>query len=91
MRLCVSTKFGGLLDSDKMAKAKILVVEESESQYRSIFDSATDSFLIFDTDGNIVEANIQACKMYGYPYEELIKLSGMMKGILLHIWQVIRI
>nr|QNO55307.1 protein-glutamate methylesterase/protein-glutamine glutaminase [Methanosarcinales archaeon ANME-1 ERB7] len=51
-------------------------LRESESQYRSIFDSATDSFLIFDTDGNIVEANIQACKMYGYPYEELIKLSG---------------
>ena len=51
-------------------------LRESETQYRSIFDSATDSFLIFDTDGNIVEANIQACKMYGYPYEELIKLSG---------------
>jgi PAS domain S-box-containing protein len=29
-----------------------------------------------EDDGNIVEANPQACKMYGYPYEELIKLSG---------------
>ena len=26
--MCISTKFGGLLDSDKMAKAKILVVED---------------------------------------------------------------
>ena len=60
------------LQRHKLEKA----LRESESQYRSIFDSATDSFLIFDTDGNIVEANIQACKMYGYPYEELIKLSG---------------
>ena len=50
--------------------------QESEIRYRSIFNSATDSFLIFDPDGNIVEANLQACKMYGYPYEELIKLSG---------------
>ena len=60
------------LQRHKLEKA----LHESESQYRSIFDSATDSFLIFDTDGNIVEANIQACKMYGYPYGELIKLSG---------------
>ena len=51
-------------------------LRESEAQYRGIFNSATDSFLIFDLDGNIVEANPKACKMYGYPYEELIKLSG---------------
>ena len=51
-------------------------LRESEAQYRGIFDSATDSFVIFDFDGNIVEANSQACKMYGYSHEELIKLSG---------------
>ncbi len=51
-------------------------LRESEIRYHSIFDSATDSFLIFDLDGNIVEANSAACKMYGYPYKELIKLSG---------------
>ena len=48
----------------------------SEAQYHGIFNSTTDTFLIFDLDGNIVEANPQACKMYGYPYEELITLSG---------------
>jgi len=51
-------------------------LQASEAQYHGIFDSATDSFLIFDLDGNIVEANPQACKMYGYPYRELVKLSG---------------
>lgn len=51
-------------------------LRESEAQYRSIFNSTTDSFLIFDQDGNIVEGNPQACKMCGYPYKELIKLSG---------------
>jgi PAS domain S-box-containing protein len=51
-------------------------LRESEAQYRSIFNSTTDSFLIFDLDGNIVEGNPQACKMYGYPYKELIKLSS---------------
>jgi len=51
-------------------------LHDSQEQYRGIFDSATESFLIFDFNGNIVEANPQACKMYGYPHEELIKFSG---------------
>jgi len=51
-------------------------LRESEAQYHGIFDSATDSFLIFDLDGNIVDANPQACKMYGYSHDALIKLSG---------------
>ncbi|MCK4272839.1 PAS domain S-box protein, partial [bacterium] len=51
-------------------------LRESEAHYHGIFDSASDAFLIFDLDGNIVEANPQACKMYGYSYDELIKLSG---------------
>jgi len=51
-------------------------LRETKAQYHGIFDSATDSFLIFDLDGNIVDANPQACKMYGYSHEELTKLSG---------------
>jgi formate hydrogenlyase transcriptional activator len=46
-----------------------------EAQYQRIFNSATDSLLIFDRRGRIVEANPQACKMYGYSYEELTMLS----------------
>jgi PAS domain S-box-containing protein len=56
-------------------KRRIVTLEEKESQYRAIFNSATDAFLIFDRNGNIVEGNPQACKMYGYPYEKLITLS----------------
>ena len=51
-------------------------LRESEEKYRSIFSSATDTFLIFDYDGNIVEANPQAREMYGYSHEELVGLSG---------------
>jgi len=49
---------------------------EREAQFRSIFESTSDALLIFDFDGTIVEANPAACRMYGYPYEELIGLSG---------------
>ena len=38
MRLCISTKFGGLLDSDKMAKAKILVVEDEAITAKDLQD-----------------------------------------------------
>ena len=57
-------------------KAAEDALRDREAQYRSIFNSTTDAFLIFDTDGNIVEVNPQACKIYGYPHKELIKLSG---------------
>ncbi|NQV18570.1 MAG: PAS domain S-box protein [Armatimonadetes bacterium] len=50
--------------------------QEIEQQYREIFNSSTDAFLIFDLKGNIKDANPKACKMYGYKYKDLIKLSG---------------
>ena len=50
-------------------------LRSSEVQYRKIFDSATDGLLIYDRNGNIVEANPQVCKMYGYSYKEFITLS----------------
>jgi len=49
---------------------------DSEERYHGIFDSATDSFVIFDLNGFIVEANPQACEMYGYSYDNLIGLSS---------------
>ncbi|WP_069472384.1 ATP-binding protein [Candidatus Marithrix sp. Canyon 246] len=51
------------------------MLREKEIQYLSIFNAARDAFIISDFDGNIVEGNPQACQMYGYNYDELIKLS----------------
>jgi len=51
-------------------------LREREAQYRGIFDSTSDALLVFDLDGRIVEANPAACRIYGYPREELIGLSG---------------
>ena len=49
---------------------------ESEARYRSIFNSATEAFIVYDLDGSIVEANPQACKMHGYSYEDLLALTA---------------
>jgi len=63
----------GIAVEHKRAQDKL---REREAQYRGIFESTSDALLIFDLDGVIVEANPAACRMYGYPYEELIGLPG---------------
>lgn len=50
-------------------------LRSKETQYRKIFDSATDGLLIYDRHGRIVEANPQVCKMYGYRHSEFITLT----------------
>jgi PAS domain S-box-containing protein len=49
-----------------------LALLASESRYRSVFDSATDGLLVIDQEGIIVEANLAACKMHGFPAGELV-------------------
>ena len=51
-------------------------LERSEAQYRGIFNSAIDAFIIFDLRGRVVEANPEACKMYGYSKEEFIGMHA---------------
>ena len=49
---------------------------KQKAPYRRIFEASNDAFLIFDLKGVVREANPAACEMYGYPYEEMIGLSG---------------
>ena len=51
-------------------------LQGSEARYRSIFNSNVDAFLLFDTDGSIVDANARAGELYGYTRNELIGLCG---------------
>lgn len=45
-------------------------------QYRRIFDFANDGIIIGDLEtGLVVEANLAACNMHGYAYEEIIGAS----------------
>lgn len=50
-------------------------LKQSEKKYQKIFNSVVDSFIIFDTQGNIIDVNWQAQKTFGYPFEEFIRLS----------------
>ncbi len=46
----------------------------SERKYRAIFESANDAVLVETVDGQILEANENACRLLGYSRDELFKL-----------------
>jgi PAS domain S-box-containing protein len=56
---------------EKMAEKAL---RESEKQFRSLIDQASDAVTIADMKGKIIDANIKACEILGYTYEELLAL-----------------
>ncbi len=51
------------------------VSTESEKQYWDIFNISGDAIFILDMNGNIVDVNPAACKLYGYSRDEFFKLE----------------
>jgi len=62
------------LFEEKKQTEKVLL--EQKEQYRSIFNATSDSIIIYDDNGFIVEANPAACHILGYQYNELVGLHG---------------
>jgi len=56
-------------------KNKIQDLNESEENFKAIFDGIADSLFIHDFEGNIIEVNNVACEKLGYTKTELLKLS----------------
>ena len=47
----------------------------SEEYYRTLFEQASDAVFLETVDGQIVDANEHACRLLGYEYAELLRLS----------------
>jgi PAS domain S-box-containing protein len=62
---------GVVIDISKRKKAEEELLK-SEQKYRAILNQAPDAVLIRDINGNIVDANIEATKLFGYSKKELI-------------------
>jgi PAS domain S-box-containing protein len=58
----------------KRAEEEIIL---NQVQYRNIFNSVNDGLLVVDFGDKIADANPQLCKMFGYTYDEVLKLRGM--------------
>jgi len=51
-------------------------LRESETRYRSIFETSQDALVILDLNGIIKDANPMMSKVYGYDHDELIGKSA---------------
>jgi len=51
-------------------------LRESESNYRTIFNEASDAMLVHDVDtGAILDVNRRMCEMFGYDHDEALNLT----------------
>jgi PAS domain S-box-containing protein len=50
-------------------------LRESEQRFRILFEQAADGIVISDTRGCLIDANISACNMIGYSFDELKKMN----------------
>jgi diguanylate cyclase (GGDEF)-like protein/PAS domain S-box-containing protein len=66
---------GACIDVSEQVRVE-KALQEKEAQYRSIFESTTDTILIINMAGTVVAANPLAFEMYGYSEEELIGISS---------------
>jgi PAS domain S-box-containing protein len=54
----------------------LLALRESEEKYRTIFESSRDMIYITDEEGNFIDVNQSATRIFGYSKEEFQKLSA---------------
>ncbi len=60
-----------LLDLTELQKSKI-AIEESRRKFKSIFENAAETIILFDRHGTILEANDKIEKISGFKKEDLI-------------------
>ncbi|TFG01917.1 MAG: PAS domain S-box protein [Promethearchaeota archaeon] len=66
---------GGIVRDITEYKKTLSALQESEDRYHSIFRTSADAILIYNLEGEVVESNPSACKMYGYTSEEMTQLT----------------
>ena len=57
-------------------KLAIEALADREAQYRSIFEAASDAFLIFDPKGRLAALNPAACALYGFDESRILGKRG---------------
>ena len=70
----LSYAMAALANEQKRLKAEE-ALKESEERYRSLFQNSIDGILLTAPDGSILEANPEACRIFGRTEEELRKLG----------------
>jgi PAS domain S-box-containing protein len=50
-------------------------LEESENRYRTLLEQAADAIFVYNLNGQVIDANRQACMILGYTKKELLSLT----------------
>jgi PAS domain S-box-containing protein len=64
-----------LLLNEEELKGNQQKIIESEEKYRQVFDSASEGIFMTKTDGSILSANPEACRILGRTEKEIIELG----------------
>jgi len=52
------------------------LMEVNKASYSGIFNASTDSFIIFNKDGHVVDANPRVTDVFGYSKDKFLELTG---------------
>ncbi len=66
--------FGGVTDITEQRRAED-ALRESEEKYRAIFENSMEGIFVTQSDGNILSANPEACRLLGRSAEELRRIG----------------
>ena len=58
-----------VLEEETISNKKL---QESELQFRSVFNGVNDAILVETTDGEVLDVNTRACEMFGWTHEEFL-------------------
>jgi PAS domain S-box-containing protein len=67
--------FAGQLTGAIKRKQALADLEQSEANYRSIFEGVQDAIFVQSMDGRILDVNLRACEMYEREREQLLEMS----------------
>jgi len=62
-----------LEESDKRYQKVSVALQESEKQFRTLFNNTSDDIFVIDFEGKFLEVNNSACRNLGYSREELLR------------------
>jgi PAS domain S-box-containing protein len=57
-----------------------VALQEAKNRYQAIFNGVQDAIYIVDTQNRFLEINDAACKLWGYPRQEFLKLNSNVKA-----------
>ena len=67
---------GKLIVNNQTHRQNNLKIQETEKSYQKLFHNAYDAMLLIDRDNQqIVDANLSACKLYQFDWEQIGKLK----------------